>query len=37
MIFAGKEFDVGSFENFEVKLSDHYPIMAGLKLKTSGN
>ncbi len=31
-ILADPEFEVLSHQNFEVKLSDHYPIMATLKL-----
>lgn len=35
MVFTSNELMVASFDNFEVKHSDHYPIMASLKVKPS--
>jgi len=31
-ILADKSFTVNGFKNYDVKLSDHYPIKASLKL-----
>lgn len=31
-IFAGKDFTINGFKNFEINYSDHFPIMASLKL-----
>ncbi|WP_190809245.1 endonuclease/exonuclease/phosphatase family protein [Flagellimonas sp. S3867] len=33
-IFADSDFEVISHENFDVKLSDHYPVMATLRIKS---
>nr|WP_298793743.1 endonuclease/exonuclease/phosphatase family protein [uncultured Allomuricauda sp.] len=33
-IFADSDFEVISHENFDVKLSDHYPVMSTLRLKS---
>lgn len=33
-IFADRSFEVVSHKNYDVELSDHYPIMATLKLKS---
>jgi endonuclease/exonuclease/phosphatase family metal-dependent hydrolase len=37
MIFTSKDFSVGAFKNFDVNFSDHYPIMATIKLDVSDN
>ena len=34
-ILADPDFEVVSHQNFDVKLSDHYPVMATLRLKPS--
>lgn len=33
-IFADSDFEVISHQNFDVKLSDHYPVMSTLRLKS---
>jgi endonuclease/exonuclease/phosphatase family metal-dependent hydrolase len=34
-IFADPAFEILSHKNYEVVLSDHFPVMASMKLKTN--